>query len=170
MNAPSPLCFTLQQCKHQWVRVWCRYFANTFNWWTHQLHATTWTVSHNCNECTHIYELHCWILEYSHEQMSVYQQWPRQTDRHPFSGLFSRTTWVSPQPRIREVKPILILMKQEMMRGSGISWTIYKSSVPCSGQITTPAHHHSIFAGQVLFLTLNQQCQTTDGNYQQWWR
>jgi len=44
---------------------------------------------------------------------------------------------------------------------SGISWTICKQS--CSRQITTPAPHHSMFTGQMLFLTPNQQCESTEG-------
>jgi len=36
-------------------------------------------------------------------------------------------------------------MKQEMMGGSGIRWTICKSFTPCSRQITMPAPHHLIF-------------------------
>jgi len=48
--------------------------------------------------------------------------------------------------------------------GSGISWTICKQSAPHSRQITTPTPHHSIFTGRVLFLTPNQQCQSTEGN------
>ena len=44
----------------------------------------------------------------------------------------------------RKVKPIWILLKQETVSGSGISWAIYKSA-PCSRQITTPATHHSVF-------------------------
>jgi len=39
--------------------------------------------------------------------------------------------------------------------GSGISWTICKQSAPCSRQIITPTPHHSIFTGQMLFLTPN---------------
>jgi len=53
--------------------------------------------------------------------------------------------------------------------GSGISWTICKSFAPRSKQITTPAPHHSIFTGQMLFLTTNQQCQSNEcknGSYQ----
>ena len=43
------------------------------------------------------------------------------------------------------------------MGGSGIiSWTICKSFVPHSRQITMPAAHHSIFTGQMLFLTSNR--------------
>ena len=44
----------------------------------------------------------------------------------------------------RKVKPIWILLKQETVSGSGISWTICKSA-PCSRQITTPAAHRSVF-------------------------
>ena len=44
----------------------------------------------------------------------------------------------------RKVKPIWILLKQETLSGSGISWAVCKSA-PCSWQITTPAPHHSFF-------------------------
>ena len=44
----------------------------------------------------------------------------------------------------RKVTPIWILLKQETVSGSGISWAICKSA-PSSRQITTPAPHHSIF-------------------------
>ena len=43
-----------------------------------------------------------------------------------------------------KVKPIWILLKQETVSGSGISWAICKSA-PCLRQITTPALHHSVF-------------------------
>ena len=44
----------------------------------------------------------------------------------------------------RKVEPIWILLKQETVSGSGISWAICKSAT-CSRQITTPAPHHSVF-------------------------
>ena len=44
----------------------------------------------------------------------------------------------------RKVKPIWILLEQETVSGSGISWAICKSA-PGSRQITTPAPHHSVF-------------------------
>ena len=44
----------------------------------------------------------------------------------------------------RKVKPIWILLKQERVSGSVISWVICKSA-PRSRQITTPASHHSDF-------------------------
>jgi len=60
-------------------------------------------------------------------------------------------------------------MRQEMIGfwdGSGISWTICKQSAPRSRQITTATPHHSIFTGRMLFLTPNQQCQSSEGNWQ----
>ena len=44
----------------------------------------------------------------------------------------------------RKEKPIWILLKQETVSGSGISWAICKSA-PHSRQITTPAPRHSVF-------------------------
>jgi len=44
----------------------------------------------------------------------------------------------------RKVEPIWISLKQETVSGSGISWAVCKSA-PRSGQITTPAPHHSVF-------------------------
>ena len=44
----------------------------------------------------------------------------------------------------RKVKPIWILLKQETVSGSGISWAICKSASR-SRQITMPAPHHSVF-------------------------
>jgi len=56
-------------------------------------------------------------------------------------------------------------MMQEMTEfwdGSGISWTVCKQSAPRSRQITTSTRHHSIFTGRMLFLTPNQQHQSTE--------
>jgi len=44
----------------------------------------------------------------------------------------------------RKVKPIWILLKQETVSGSGISWAVCKSA-PCSRQITTPVPHTRFF-------------------------
>jgi len=54
---------------------------------------------------------------------------------HPFNGLCPGLPgWAG----TRKVKPIWILLKQETVGGSGISWTICKSASH-SRQITTPA-------------------------------
>jgi len=44
----------------------------------------------------------------------------------------------------RKVKPIWILLKQETVSGSGISWVVCKSAPRCR-QITMPATDHSVF-------------------------
>ena len=80
---------------------------------------------------------------------------------HPFNGLFSRTTWIS---RYQTGKTSLDLNEARhdgVLGCSGISWTICKQSAPRSRQLTTPTPHHSIFTGRMLFLTTNQQCQST---------
>ena len=61
----------------------------------------------------------------------------------------------------RKVKPIWILLKQETVSGSGISWAICKSA-PRSRQTTTPATHR-FFTGRMPFLLPNQQRQSTEG-------
>jgi len=43
----------------------------------------------------------------------------------------------------------------------GESWTISKELASCSRKITMPAHHHSIFTGQMLFLMPDQQLLKT---------
>jgi len=62
----------------------------------------------------------------------------------------------------RKEKPIWILLKQETVSGSGISWAVCKSA-PHSRQITMPAPHRSVFTGWVPFLPPNQQRQSTEG-------
>jgi len=49
----------------------------------------------------------------------------------------------------RKVKPIWILLKQETVGGSGISWAICKSA-SCSRQITSRAPHRSSFLQDAL--------------------
>jgi len=60
---------------------------------------------------------------------------------HPFNGPFSGTTQVS---RYQTGNPIWILLKQETVNGSGISWAACKSASR-SRQTTTPLPHHSAF-------------------------
>ena len=64
------------------------------------------------------------------------------THTHPFNGPLSGTTWVSQY--YTKVKLIWILLNQEVVSGSGISWAICKSA-PRSRQIAMPAPHHSVF-------------------------
>jgi len=65
----------------------------------------------------------------------------QQQQQHPFNGPFPGLAgWAG----TRKVKIIWILLKQETVSGSGISWAIYKSALR-SRQITMPAPNHSVF-------------------------
>jgi len=61
----------------------------------------------------------------------------------------------------RVVKPIWILLKQETVSGSSISWAICKSA-PRSRQITMPTTTTQFFTGRMPFLPPNQQLQSTE--------
>jgi len=63
----------------------------------------------------------------------------------------------------RKATPTWILLKQETVSGSDISWAVCKSALH-SRQITTPAPHYSrSFTGRMPFLPPNQQHQSTEG-------
>ena len=72
------------------------------------------------------------------------------TNMHGFYVLHTHTRLMTICPGLhgwagtRKVKPIWILLKQETVSGTGISWAVCKSA-PRSRQITTPAPHHSLF-------------------------
>ena len=76
--------------------------------------------------------------------------YPRQCYLHCLHTLHTHTSLTALCPGLpgwagtRKVKPVWILLKQETVSGSGISWAICKSA-PCSRQITTPAPYHSVF-------------------------
>jgi len=91
----------------------------------------------------------------THTHAHTHMHKHKHTHTPPFNGPLSRTTRVS---RCQNGKPIWILLKQETVSGSGISWAICKSA-PRSRQITTLALHHSVFTGWMPFLTPNQQRQ-----------
>ena len=61
----------------------------------------------------------------------------------------------------RKVKPIWILLKQETVSGSGISWAICKSAPRSRHHASTPPL--SFFTGWTPFLPPNQQHQSTEG-------
>jgi len=63
------------------------------------------------------------------------------THTHQFNGPLSGTTQVS---QYQKEKTIWILLKQQTVSGSSISWAICKSA-PHSRQITMPAPHNSVF-------------------------
>jgi len=61
----------------------------------------------------------------------------------------------------RKVKPILILLKQETVGGSGISQATCKSAPKPQTDVRITIH----FTGQMPFLPPNLQCQGTEGKF-----
>jgi len=91
------------------------------------------------------------VLRYQYlysEQPVHVKNWPVSVFHSIISNTHTRLTAPFPGlPRwasTRKVKPIWILLKQETVSGSGISWSICKSA-PRSRQITMPVPHHSVF-------------------------
>ena len=83
----------------------------------------------------------CCVISIKYDDDNDDDSWHTHTHTHLFNGPFSGTAvWAG----TRKVKPIWILLKQETVSGSGISWAICKSASR-SRQITTPAPHHSVF-------------------------
>jgi len=66
---------------------------------------------------------------------------PGSTHTHTHTRLMALFPGLPGRASTRKVKPIWILLKQETVSGSGISWAICKSA-PRSRQITTPVPHH----------------------------
>jgi len=96
----------------------------------------------------------------------VYQYCLRDTHTHiHLTALLSGTTQVS---QYQKDKTNLILLKQETVSGSGISWDKWKSA-PRSRQITTPTPYHSVFTGWMPFLPPNYQRQSTKGTVDARW-
>ena len=82
---------------------------------------------------------------------------------HLFSGLFSRTSWVSWYQNDKTSLDLNEARDDGVSECSGISWTTCKQSAPRCRRITTPTPHHSIFTVHMLDLTPSQRCQSPEG-------
>ena len=83
---------------------------------------------------------------YLHPQLhyEIFSDLEYKTHTHthtPFNGLLSGT----PVGRDQKGKPIWILLKQETVSGSGISWAICKSAPRSRQTTTTPVPQNSVF-------------------------
>jgi len=110
------------------------------------------------------YDTRCYCNVQSKADMSRLNLPHGTTHTHPFNGPFSGTTQVS---RYQKGKTIWILLKQEIVSGSGISWAICKSA-PRSKQITMPTRPFCRLTNSVKALKArNQQlkCGNTEKNY-----
>ena len=110
-----------------------------------------------------------WIIGYeslTNQQLDVLKYagstQERQPDRHQFNSLFLTTTWVSRHQRGIANLDFNQARDDEVAVAS--AGPLCKSFAPRSRQTTTPAPHHSFLMGQMLFLTPNQQCESTESN------
>ena len=110
---------------------------------------------------------HRCILQES--SMSLHWWWRTFMTAHTHTRLTALFPGLPGWAGTRKVKPIWILLKQETVSGSDISWAICKSA-PRSIQITMPAPHRSVFyRPDKPFRPPNQQRQSTEGK-KQWAR
>ena len=104
------------------------------------------------------YTINDWQTTHSNLKYLQKRIWVSNT----YTSLTALFPGLSGSAGTRKVKSVWILLKQETVSGSGISWAICKSA-PCSRQITTTAPHHSVFYRPKSFLLPNQQRQSTEG-------
>ena len=102
-----------------------------------------------------------WLLDNFKQRHKSESDWDRHAATKP-TNTNTHTTELPRWPSIRKVKPIWILLKQETVSGSGISWAICKHA-PCSRQLTHQHPTTQFFTGQMPFLPPNQQRQSTEG-------
>ena len=105
-------------------------------------HASLPSPQSNSQICTAIFSITMKFTRHKGSTSTIYTKYTI-THTHPFNGLLYGTTRVSRYQKVK-TNPIWILMKQETVSGSDISWAICKST-PHSTHITTPAPHHSSF-------------------------
>jgi len=102
-----------------------------------------------------------YFLTYFHTTNLLWHTHAR-THTHTHTRLTALFPGLPGKAGTRKVKSIWILLRQETVSDSGISWAICKSA-PRSRQTTMPAPHHSVFTGRMPFLPPNQQRQSTEG-------
>jgi len=94
-------------------------------------------MSSNCQQCGHTFDTDGMWTCYGGMQDTLLHN----TYIYPFNGPLDP---VQDHPGESVPEPIWILLKQETVSGSGISWDICKSA-PRPRHITMPAPHHSVF-------------------------
>ena len=129
----------------------CCCFAKWFaaDWVASNKHCVQLASWCGCDysDCTYFYVMLHMLMVHKHGcllSVLLLKPWSHWT----ISYIHTRLTALCPGlPRwagTRKVKPIWILLKQETVSGSGISWAICKSA-PRPRQITMPAPHCSVF-------------------------
>jgi len=94
---------------------------------------------------------------------------PNKQCQSKFSNNCHLNAWIRNKFKLKYAahtfKPMLDLLEQEVVSGSGISWAICKYAPRPRGQTDNHASIPSLsfFTGRMPFLPPNQQCQSTEG-------
>ena len=148
-------------CYVMWIVHFCKHcsFIHTY------MHACMHAYMHTC---IHTY-IHTYILTLDNMHSSQAQGLNLRRRRslggtrtHTHTRLMALFPGLPRWAGTRKVKPIWILLKQETISGSGISWDICKSA-PHSRQITTPAPHRSVFYRPYALPAVQPTGQNTEG-------
>ena len=100
-------------------------------------------ISLAANQLTILQLLH-WVLHMRKSRSTPHRTNISLTHTHTHTCFTALCPGLPGWARTRKVKPIWILLKQETVSGSGISWAICKSASR-TRQITLPGPHHSVF-------------------------
>ena len=111
---------------------WC--LKDDRNWLTGWLRCN-WKTAKKCRQQS------VWLWPLLLKSGKIYASAARLQVEHTHTHLTALCLGLPGWAGTRKVKPIWILLKQETVSGSGISWAIRKSA-PRTGQIAMPATHH----------------------------
>jgi len=139
---------------HHFITLSLIYCSTVLLLWTAGIHHTAYWGPHSTGK----YKTHQFILKALFHRCVFSSINTRVTHTHtPFYSPFSGTTRVS---RYQKGKTNLDFTEA---RDSEWQWhQLGHMQVNTSLQTTTPAPHHSVFTGRMLFLPPNQQCQSTE--------
>jgi len=142
--------------KLQWEKharqMWCKQnvisdSCNVTYWWASHTDNTTPVITATASSFPALCHRHyptSWNITLPAQQANTCSKSSTAPVKHAHTRLTALCMGLPGWAGTRKVKPIWILLKQEIVSGNGISWAICKSA-PCSRQITTPAPHHSVF-------------------------
>ena len=105
----------------------------------------------------------CWLSDISRSlSHGVYTLEPAVRHTHTHTRLTAPCPGLPGWAGTRKIKPVWILLEQETVSGSRISWAICVStSLQTDNHASTPLL--SFFTGRMPFLPPNQQCQSIEG-------
>ena len=122
----------------RWAVCWKSCSRHPTSAWLLFLTARLWRCVEHWRSVSLLF-IHSFILSFTHSFICI-----RQLRSIDWAHTHTPVQWSFVRDYPGELEPIWILLKQETLSGSGISWAICKSA-PRSRQITMPTPQHSVF-------------------------